>query len=254
MSDSFVHFDEYYLTKSDLGSMGDDEIAVFGMLSYICNELNVFARFLRLSLPEKEVAGPVKFASDLQFHVVLRTLTARAFEAHGFLKEVVKNAQFTESEMILCIQRKAKEIEDLDDAEGCGINRNFRNETSFHYYFRLAKKNAKSLPGDTDASMYVNELDANSYSALGENLVFFERLRRFSDADKKYSDFEVLVESWITWSSKVVMIIKELQAELFGIVLERTGVEPRRATYSVKPEDFAEKNSAAMPIFIKEKA
>ncbi|RLJ97977.1 hypothetical protein CLV75_4322 [Ruegeria conchae] len=250
MTESLVHFHEFNLKKSDLGSMTKEEIAVLGMLSYICNELNVFARFLRLTERQDDERGPVKFASDLQFHVVLRTLSSRVFEAYEFLKEATKKTEKLDPEMLALIQKSTEEIERLGASEGHAINRNIRNETSFHYKLNTALKNAGSLPCDADASVYVNSLDGNTYFVLGESLVFFERLRRFSAADKKFEDPEILAESWIKWSLEVVMLIKDLQANLFGIVLDRAKKVPRKTHYFVKSEVVAKDKRAVMPVFI----
>ncbi|WP_282022192.1 hypothetical protein [Ruegeria faecimaris] len=251
MSEIPVHFNEFRLTKSDLSWMTKEEMAVLGTLSFICNELNVFARFLRLTEQQVDDIGPVKFAADLQYNVVLRTLTSKAFEAHEFLRQVSKKAKSADSEIFGLVQKKEQNISELKSSDGRAKNLNIRNDVSFHYDFDLAKKNIKSLPEDADASVYLNSLDCNSYSVLGERLMFVERLRRFSDADKKFEDPDELAKSWIEWSSQVFFLIMELQSELIGLVLSKVGKVAKETSYFVEPEFIAADSDAVIPVFVR---
>ncbi|UWQ37758.1 hypothetical protein K3552_01760 [Leisingera aquaemixtae] len=251
MSTSIVHFHEMRIKKSDLSHLSDEETAVFGMLSYICNELNVFSRLLRLSGEKENDGAPVRFARDLQHHVVLRTLSSRLFEAYEFISEVGKKARGINSDIFSLFQRSATEIEKLGASNSRSINRNIRNETSFHYKYRDALKNAKSLPEDADASIYLNELDGNTYFVLGESMMFFERLRRFSKADKKFENPELLAEEWLSWSLDIVRLVKKLLADVFEIVLDRLDTKIRKTHYYVKRGMVAESDSAFAPVFLR---
>ncbi len=251
MSEGPLHFNEFRLTKSDLSWMTREEVAVLGTLSFICNELNVFSRFLRLTEQQVDDIGPVKFAADLQYHVVLRTLTSKAFEAHDFLEQVSKKAKSTDSEIFGLFQNKEKEIKELKLSDGHSKNQNIRNEISFHYKLKTAKKNADKLPEDADASVYLNPLDCNSYSVLGEQLMFVERLKRFSDGDKKFEDPEKLGKSWLEWSSQVVFLIMKLQSELIGFVLNKVEKVARETSYFVEPKFIVVDSDAVMPVFFR---
>lgn len=251
MNQALVHFHEIKLKKSDLNALSEEEMAILGMLSYICNELNVFARLLRLSERQEDRSGPIKFASDLQYHVILRTLSSRLFEAHQFLDEVSNKVGNLRPDFSKIIRESAEGIEKLRDSEGHAINRSIRNETGFHYKFKTALKNVRSLSDDADASIYVSDMDGNSYFSLGESVVFFERLRRFSDADKKYENPESLAEVWLFWCLEVVRLVKKLQADLFGLVLDTTDSVSRKTHYFVNPDIVAEGGRDVVPIFLR---
>jgi hypothetical protein len=251
VSDALIHFHEFRLKKSELNSLTKEEKAIWGMLSYICNELNVFARLLRLSNRSEAQDAPIKFAADLQHHVVLRTLSSRVFEAYEFLSEASKKSRDVDQEILKLIEAKAVQIEQLGSAAGHSINRNIRNETSFHYRYKTALKNAGSLPEDADASIYISSLDGNTYFVFGESMMFIERLRKFSDADRKFEDPEVLAEYWLKWTLEVVKLIKQLQADLFGIVLEKLNKKARKTHYFVEAGFVAEENCDPIPVFVR---
>lgn len=249
MKSSIVHFYEFSIKKSDLSGLSHDEVAAVGALSQICNELNVFSNLLSLCHEPDTRDKPITFAANLQHHVLLRNLSSHVFEAIDFLKEVVDYAKDSEIGIMQKFSEASAKIENLQLSGGHAINRNIRNEIAFHYKFSVAKKNAKSLPKDADSSVYVNELDGNSYFVLGESLMFFERLKRHSNSDKKLEDAEALSAAWLEWTLHAVRLIKDLQSEVFGLILDHLAISPRKTHYFVDPSYVANSKSGRLPVF-----
>ncbi len=248
MGDKIVHYLELDAKIADLSRLTEDELILFGTLSFICNELNVFSRMLGLANSTQVEAKPLKFVADLQHHAILRTLASRVFEAHEFLIVTLSKCTDVDDDLRDLLKSTKIKLDRLRSSEGYSINRNVRNEVTFHYQYGAAKKNVRSIRDDADASVFINKTDGNTYFSIGESLMYFERLRRFSLSDKTFEDEEKLAEAWLGWSLDAVRIIKDLQAEVFNSVMDKVEKRARKTHYFVERSLVAEKTDV-LPIF-----
>lgn len=251
LSKALVHFYEVRLKKSDLVEFSNDEIAAFGLLSQIANEISSLSNLLSASHVHEGEIYPVDFAKLTQHNVLLRTLVSRVFEAFEFLVDLVQKNDGFRKEFLDLFARLEGRVERLKKEKGYALNRNLRNETAFHYKFDVAKKNVKSAKVDLDASMFVSKMDGNCYFTFGEQLMFVQRLARFGESDATLKEPEHLIEVLSMWTIKVIKLFKEIHSEVFGIVLDQADRTARKTHYFVEHDLVFDADVGCLPLFVR---
>lgn len=251
MNKPILHFHEVRSTLADYADISRDDLAVYGLLAYINNDLNVFAKLLGNARSLESEDKPIQLGTDIQHNALLRTFAGKVFEAYEFLKSF-PDREFQGTEKVMqTVARSAQEIEALASDEGFALSRNLRNESAFHYSFSTAKKNLQSAPDDLGASIYVNTIDGNSLFEFGEQLMFVQRMRRFSEANHRYEDVDTLTEAWLGWVRETHRLIRSLQSDVLGVMLERLADTPRRhRAYFVDPR-LVSTSAQVLPAFWK---
>jgi hypothetical protein len=251
VSQAIVHFHELKVDKSALSALSNEEVAIYGMLSHISNELNVFSNLLSTTRSSAEYSNPVSFAKILQHNVLLRTLSANLYEALDFLDDLRTKPKGVSEELDGILSRYYSRTSKLKKSIGYSINRNIRNEVASHYNYSDAKRNARAAQDDLDASVYLSSKDGNTYFVFGEQLMFVQRLIRFSEANAKYKYADTLAEDWLGWSLKVVKLFKDLNAEVFGFVTDKLENHEFRKTHYFVEQNMMIKNGAELlPLFV----
>jgi len=208
------HLYELKISWAELENLTVKERSVFGLLCYAASEMNVLSRIYLETMHPLTGEPAIDTGLAMQRHIVLRSLSSRAYEAYKFLRELKVDSNES-GEYNRFVNETKDASNELKNAPGYSVNDILRNEATNHYDLNAAVKSWPFLDKGANNTMYMHSKDGNSYFALGEELMFFARLRRLSNSRKEWKEPEAIVGAWLDWALEVKKLVSKAHVKFF---------------------------------------
>lgn len=213
---------DYSLRWADLRDLPEDQVAFLGVLSYAVSEVNALSGIYIFSSHPMIENEAIDNAILIQRFVLLRSWSARLFEAIELLENGVKKRQISDQDLLEFVKECLKELSAIKSSKGYELARDLRNESTNHYSFSTAKKNLKHISDRANCNMYLHEKKVNSFYPFGEEVMFVGRLNRHGASLRTRDKKSNLLDLWISWNLKATQLIGDIQVEFFKkFLLER---------------------------------
>lgn len=215
---ALIKFDELPLRGSDLKNIPRDQAAFLAVLFCATNEVNLLLRLYSLYARHPASGSPEALSGQMTQLFLARTLSSKLYEVIELLNG--KTSWYrTNDQVIKIFQEKYSEsLREHSDSDGFAIARTLRNDCTSHYSLAAARKNIESLDDSLDCTTYLHENEGNSFSLLGENVVFNERFRVGRLPGEQDANEEKL-GVWLDWTIATTAWLKKISADFAVTVL-----------------------------------
>ena len=254
MSDrtAIEHFWEYPLSWEELQTFPEDQQAALAVFSYAASEANALSKLYSATSHSLTGENAIDCAISTQLFVILRTWSSKLFEVEAFLNFKGKN-RTSDQEVLELAKVSLSNFSRLRDSDGYLIARDVRNEASHHYSFTAAKKNLKHVSARANCTMYLHEMNGNSFYPMGEEVLFIGRLNRRGaqlDSEEKRS---ALLGKWMDWNIEANSWLNDTHAEFMRtLVLEKLGNKfAKKRTYWIDPVLVGKVTERKTPVFLR---
>lgn len=233
-------------------SLPEDQQAALAILSYAVSETNALAKLYICQSHEMTGIEAIDLASTIQRFVVLRSWSARLFEIEQFLTLGGKKKKTDDSALMSLASAAIQDFESIRTHQGYAIARDLRNEATSHYSFDAAKKNLSHVSNNSNCTMYLHELNGNSFFPLGEEVMFQGRLNRKGSNLASREERAQLLKYWYDWNLLANKWLADAHVNFIKtLVIERfEGKGARKKTYWVPKEFVGTKEDRMTPVFL----
>lgn len=169
------------MRKSDFAGLDEDCVAALALLSFAISELNFFLRQYLFVRHQFDGPSELQSINFFQHNVLLRTISAKLFEASEFVMLEGKYNKTKSAKLQAMLLRFQKSFRHLKKHPGYTLVRSLRHETTNHYKLKSARANIRSLPSSADFSFYHHDMQGNCYYPMGETVMHYGRVLRHSE-------------------------------------------------------------------------
>ncbi|MEP1962496.1 hypothetical protein [Tateyamaria sp.] len=229
---AIVEITKYALSKKDFEDIPEDQVALIGLLNYAATELNCLQRVYIASSQGLTGENHLDVGIASQRYTLLRVWSAKLFELMQCLEDLCKPNRKID-EVVLEVATTAREaMVELKENDAYPLVRNIRDNATNHYSFKDAKKNLRHVSEGADFSLYLHEMDGNSYYPMGEELMFVGRINRFGSGLSGKAARQNLLNAWMDWNLLANHWVRATHVDAFErLVMSKY---PRRAAWSKK--------------------
>ncbi len=238
MSDgsAIEYFHVYPLTWAEIQTLPDDHQAALSVACCAVTEVNALMKlhiFSGHKLPEQNLGD---YAILTQQFVLLRTWSAKLFEAYRFIRFKGTKKKMNDPVLLDISRRAIEKFESLRNGKGYELARAIRNEASNHYSFDDGKKNLKHVSKNAHCSMYLHEMNGNSVFPLGEEVMFMGRLNRAAASLRTKEERMTMLNTWIDWNLEATDWLTAVHSDIV-----------KKLVLAVFPDRYAHRRLFYMP-------
>lgn len=209
-----INLKRFNLEKRHLDRLHPDLQAGIVLTSYAVSESNMIVRMLVDAAHEKVGNRLVDEMTFSNRFFLIRTWSAKLFEFIEMLgAKEVRNADRTWADEAMTIRRRS---ENLRLMRGYSVANDMRHEAANHYSYKAARKNLSQTSQTADFSMYVSEMQGNSYFPSGEEVMFITRLSRNMSSTMPM-DMHSLMDAWMDWNLATHNMLSEEYSRLLKV-------------------------------------
>lgn len=128
-----------------------------------------------------------------------------------------------------------------------------RNEATSHTTMSAARKNLKFMSDDADCSLYMHDLNGNSFFPMGEELMFAARLDRHAGFGASPEEKITLLEKWKDWNLAANSWLGEVHVNftLKTTFEDKNKIPAYRHPYWIPPAMVGQSDDRKTPLFIR---
>lgn len=229
-------------TRRELERLPENELAIFLTLCHAANELGVFHKLvLQIGSVEGE-NDIVVSAHNVQSAVLIRTLSAKTYEAVLKPLDYLKKRKKRDGgKFSIKLEELLLELQSFGDANAMNVAGKIRNEVSNHYLPSEYLKRFREVSISGDNRIIASDLVGNMYYPIGETYAFAATLQN-TLATEGTPIQRSQVDEWIDWiidtSFRILGILNELIVNLVKehlpdkpLCMKKTWVPSSRANY-----------------------
>jgi len=164
---------EYRVSKLEFDALNELVRVAIATSAYAYSESNVFARIYIFSDHDYEGEKAIEAMIQIQRFTLLRTWSAKLLEYHNFLRELRKLAIDDCEPLLKFLDGNLPKFNELKKMAGYETIRSLRNKVINHLDPSFILANLDHIDEHADLSLHIHEKEGNSFSPVGEHVVFF---------------------------------------------------------------------------------
>lgn len=249
MGTPIEHIYEYRLSFDQFQALSKLEQAALAISSFAATEANTLMRLYVCAALPMIGDSAVDAINSLQRHTTLRIWSAKLFEFQNFIRELNTKCRQDNHQLVPIVSDMMRKSRQLRTGPGYKIVEEVRNSSSNHYLLDRALENLEHLSPLADLRMFAHELEGNSVSPIGEEVMFVGILNRFKTEAQEANYYE----AWHKWNTQASKWLKECHLAFW----EETAFKQFPEIYGRKkahwlPEEFVgEIDSDFTPLFLR---
>lgn len=245
------HLVEYPLSQSELNELSRDQQGVVAVLSYAVSETNALSRCYIACMHANTDKPEIEAALNIQRFTILRTWSAKLFEAHEFLQFGGKKRNTEDEEILKLADEVLSEFSALRSGAGFKLAKCIRHEATNHYSLSAAVKNLGHISPRANFNMYLHDLNGNSFYPIGEEVMFLGRLNRFGANLSEMEEKKKAIGDWLDWNLEANRWLGEAHLRYVRkFILDRNPKKyGRKKAYWIDPRLVGTKAEIKVPVF-----
>lgn len=218
------------LRRKDFADFDEDSVAALAVLSFAVSELNFILRQYLFVQHSFEGSDEIQLINHFQRNVVLRTFSAKLFEAAEFVQLRGQYNRSRSEELKGLLQRYQRSFRWLEKHPGYPIVKSLRHEVTNHYRLKPARANLRGLPNEADFSFLFHEMQGNCFYQMGETVMHYGRVLRIADeavnrpGQPTHSEYEL----WMHWNLSALRWLRRVHRHVADNLIA-SGLPGRKA-------------------------
>ncbi len=197
-----VHLAELRFSDSDIEVIGEDTYAFIATFAYAIDEIAVFHKLLIQAMGPHPKDDTLLQLYAIQQNTITRVLSAKIIEViklFGEYKSYLKTEN--DERKLSALSPSIKKLHMITSSPSFKVSQRMRNKVTNHYVFEESKKNLqRGLSPNASRSLFLHEKQGNSFSPMGEEVVFLGRFWRYFDEETRLEGNLDRVHEWTAWN------------------------------------------------------
>lgn len=250
MSTPIEHFHEYKLSKNEFDSLNDLEQVAISVSTFATSELITFMRLYSFAGHDEINVPTIDTINTIQKHIIMRIWSAKLFEFHKFLGDLRKRSENNCDSVYKVADAQMKGFNKLKKMRAFGFVRSLRNSSINHYSVKDALESIGYLSENADLSLFIHDLEGNSVSPLGEEVMFVAPLNRYGKLPDGSVDRSIY-NDWHKWNIEALTWVKVCHLEIWKEIVFRhfPNKYVRKKSYWLRSEMVGELGEVKTPLF-----
>jgi len=246
----FLH--ELKFTDRDIEKIGKDTFAFITTFAFAVDEISVFSKLLIQSVGNRPNDEVLLQLYAIQHNAITRVLSAKVFETIKLFGKYQRYLEkHSDGQKLEALEDSRKSLEVLTRSPSHKLSKRLRDQITNHFDFDASRENLNGhVSQNASKSIFLNKFQGNSFSPLGEEVVFKGGVWRYIKEDTRTEVDAKRLREWTDWNQQAAgWAIKAFNGFILWILeTEFPEKNLERKAHYLEPELFGDMKTSKLPI------